>query len=118
MDLLQILKDLQAQLANVEALVAVEKQASYDAGFAAGVASVTGNDKVYSQAEFDAKLAEAVSPLQAELAVVKAEVEGLKAEVLKASELVAKYAAFIDGEIADQAVDSQRIEAFKASLGV
>lgn len=118
MDLLQFLKDLQAQILAAEALLASEKQAAYDAGFAAGVGSVTGGDKIYSQAEFDAKLAEIVLPIQEELSVVKAEVEVLKAEVMKASELVAKYDAALMAEIEDSKVDSTRLEAFKASLGV
>lgn len=111
MDLVQLLKDLATKLAEVEALLAAEKQASYDAGFAAGVQSASGNDKVYSQAEFDAKLAEALSP-------VLAQVEELKAQVQKASELVAKYDAAIQAEIEDVAKDTQRLEAFKAELGL
>jgi hypothetical protein len=85
-----------------------ELQAKYDEGFAAG-ALAAGIDKIYSQAELDQKIAEAVAAQQVEL-------DAVKADVLVLKEKVDKYSAFIDGEIADQAVDSARIEAFKASL--
>lgn len=111
MDLLQTLKDLLLKLQDGEALLAAEKQASYDAGFAAGVTSVSGGDKIYSQAEFDAKMAESLAPVLVQIEQLKAEVEALKA-------LVAKYDAVVVAEIEDAKVDSTRLEAFKASLGV
>jgi hypothetical protein len=111
MELVQLFQELLAKLADARAALEAEKQASYDAGFAAGVQSVSGNDKVYSQAEFDAKLAEALAP-------VLAQIESLKVEVAKASELVAKYDAAIQAEIEDAKTDSSRLELFKQSLGV
>jgi hypothetical protein len=75
-----------------EAELAAVAKAKYDEGFAAGVSSVTGGDKIYSQAECDAKVVEAVAlavaPLQTELDAVKVELEALKADVAAQMEAV------------------------------
>ena len=81
MDLLKLLQDLlasisvlQAQLADVPAALEAAKKASYDEGFAAGVASVpppASSDKIYSQAELDIML----EPLKAKVAELQAQVD-------------------------------------------
>lgn len=80
----QTIADLQAKLMDAQAALDLEKKASYDLGFADGVASVPVqpiSDKIYSQAEFDAKLAEGLSTMQLELDGVKAQFEALKGSV-------------------------------------
>jgi hypothetical protein len=79
-EILVLIADLQAKLADVDAFVAAEKQASYDKGFADGVASVVvppPSDKLYSQEELDAKIQEAVLPLQAKIAELEVVVAGI-----------------------------------------
>lgn len=56
-------------------------------------------------------MAESLAPVLVQIEQLKAEVEALKA-------LVAKYDAVVVAEIEDAKVDSTRLEAFKASLGV
>ena len=53
-----LVSELQAKIEEQSASLEAEKQASYDEGFAAGAASV-GSDKIYSQAELDAAIAQA-----------------------------------------------------------
>ena len=80
----QTIADLQTKLMDAQAALEIEKKLSYDQGFADGVASVPVqevSDKIYSQAEFDAKLAEGLSALQLELEGVKAQFESLKGSV-------------------------------------
>jgi hypothetical protein len=77
--LLQTIEELKSKAQDAESLVVVEKQASYDAGFAAGLASVA--EKIYTQADLDGAVALAVEPLTAELILIKGEFETLKMEV-------------------------------------
>lgn len=83
------------KLTELLAMIESEKQAAYDEGYAAGV-STQGSDKLYSQAELDAKIQDAILPLQEEINVLKSQivdVEVVKSEAkaeLKA-ELLAKY---------------------------
>lgn len=80
----QTIADLQAKLMDAQAALDLEKKASYEKGFADGVASVPVqpiSDKIYSQAEFDAKLSEGLAALQMELDGVKAQFESLKGSV-------------------------------------
>lgn len=90
MDLLKILQDLvatinvlQAQLADVPAALEAAKKLSYDEGFAAGVASVPPpvSDKIFSQEELDAKLAEAIEPLEKKIVELQVVVDGIDALV-------------------------------------
>lgn len=106
MDLITLLNNLvasiatlQLQLADAQAALDAEKKASYDKGFADGVASVNpSSDKIYSQAELDAKLAEALLPLQLKIEELEKKVTELeiaqdaKVNAFKA-ELLAKYEA-------------------------
>lgn len=104
----QAIVDLQAKLAEAQAALEVEKKTSFDAGFAAGVASVSpGNDKVFSQAELEAAVAQAkaelqlvvdgllaeIAPLKDQLAQIPALIEAGKVEAVLAlkAELKAKY---------------------------
>ena len=66
MDLLKQLQDLIALVASFPDQLVAEKKASYDEGFAAGAAAA-GIDKIYSQADLDAKVAEAVAAKEEEL---------------------------------------------------
>lgn len=54
----------QLSLVGADQQLADELKASYDAGYAAGLAAASGSDKIYSQLEVDAKIAEAIAPLQ------------------------------------------------------
>ena len=108
MDIIALLNQLSATIASmqaalVDAQLAAESIAkeNYDKGFAEGVASVIPNvDKIYSQAELDQKISEALVPvneqvaaLSVELQSVKDSIEGLKAEAIAAlkAELKLKY---------------------------
>ena len=111
MDLLKVLQDmianiqaLQTALADAEVAVAVEKQKSYDEGFAAGVASVPVDDGAtpFSQADLDAAVSAAVEPLNAQIADLSAQLQaaqnGLPAQIADAvaalkMDLLAKYEA-------------------------
>lgn len=78
MDLVSLLNGLVAQLADAQKAADNLAKAKYDEGFAAGVASVPANDKIYSQAEVDSMLAVAVGGIQAQLSAVSAELQALK----------------------------------------
>lgn len=84
------------KLVELLALIESEKQAAYDEGYAKGMADASGSDKLYSQAELDAKIQDAILPLQEQINVLNSQVvdvEAVKAEAkaeLKA-ELKAKY---------------------------
>jgi hypothetical protein len=94
MDLLKMLQDLvaklselQAQLADVPAALEAAKKLSYDEGFVAGVASVpvvVPGDKIFSQAELDAKIAEVVAPLEKKVSDLELVVAGMDQKVLDA----------------------------------
>jgi DNA repair exonuclease SbcCD ATPase subunit len=78
------LAELTLKLADTESAVTEAKKASYDQGFADGVASVPatgGEDKLYTQAELDAKLAEAVSTSEAKVAELAEKVSALEAQI-------------------------------------
>lgn len=89
MDIIAMLQDLvakmsalQASLVDAQASLEVEKKASYDEGFAAGVASVpvvTGGG--FTQEQVDAAVSAAIAPIQAELDGVKEELEAVKASL-------------------------------------
>lgn len=109
MDLVKLLNDLvaniaalQSQLADAQASAQALADAKYKEGFDAGVASVQipVSDKVYSQIELDAKIAEALLPLQTQIADLQAKVDAIpsalesaKVEAVAAfkAELVVKY---------------------------
>lgn len=78
--LLSQLSALQAQLADAEAALAAEKKAAYDLGFSEGVASMQ-SDKIYSEADLQAKLAEAVLPLQVKIQELEAALVGIDEKV-------------------------------------
>lgn len=105
MDLLKLLQDLVAQLAALQAQLsdvpkALEdaKKLSYDEGFKAGVASVPVpvSDKIYSQAELDKAVADAVAPMQVQIEDLKAQVATIDQKVLAGmaqmkADLLVKY---------------------------
>lgn len=102
--LLASLAALQQEVVDAQALV----DQAYQKGFADGVASVVvppASDKIYSEEELQAKVAEAVAPLQKkieELEVVVAGVDQKIADALAAfkAELLAKYNEFQVAETA------------------
>lgn len=126
MDIIALLNDLMAKMAALQSALAdagaaadqIAKESydkgysvGLDKGFADGVASVPSgpppSDKIFSQEEFDAKLAEALQPIKAELEGVKADLESVKAsfEQEKANvvaavkaDLLAKYQEMIAQE--------------------
>ena len=82
-------QDRVIELEALKSTIAAELQEQYDAGFSAGAASV-GSDAIYTEEQLQAKISEAVLPLQAQIeefpnqiqtAVEQAKVE-LKAELL------------------------------------
>ena len=91
--LVGLLSELQAKLSQAEqALVEATKKA-YDEGFAAGVASVpVGSDKIYSQEELEAKIAEAVEPIQKKVSELQTIVNNM--EELTATKVAEAMAAF------------------------
>ena len=134
--ILEAIEGLKSQIITLqeeaEAKLAQVAKEEFDKGFAAGVASVTGNgDKIYSQAELDAKVSEevmkAVEPVAAELEASKSQIMALTAELeaLKAglpvqleeakkaikAEILAKYQA-------QQAAESEAEKALEAELSV
>lgn len=84
-----------------------EIKAEKAASFAEGAASV-GSDKIYSQADLDAKVAEAVAAKEEELQKKISDLESLLASE---KELSAKYLAAIKAEIEDEKQDTARLEA-------
>lgn len=92
--LLQTIESLKAQAADAAALVEVEKKASYEKGFADGVASVPVSDKLYNQAEVDAMIASATEPLQMK-------VTDLEAGMAELSEQLKVMAESVDAKVAE-----------------
>lgn len=84
MDLLAMLQGLMAQLQDAAVALEAAKKASYDEGFAAGVASMGAGDKIYTQAELDAKIQEATLPLQEKIASLEAMLAGVDAKIADA----------------------------------
>jgi len=105
MDLLKMLSDLSEAITAMQAQIAAADEvakAKYDEGFAAGVKSMQAphSDKIYSQAELDAKVEEVVAPLIEQIEALKKDIEAAKAEVQPKideailafkAELLAKY---------------------------
>lgn len=88
MSLLDLLNGLVAQLADAQAAADALAKAKYDEGFAAGVASVqTG----FTQADIDAAVKAAVDPLNAQVALLQASVDGIPAQ-LEAAKVAVKSA--------------------------
>ena len=123
MELLALLNDLIAKLADAQAALEAEKKLSYDAGFAAGVASMQVNsEKVYSQAELDAAVVVAVEkailPYQNEVELFRVQLEDLKANLeakVQAAVLVFKAELLAKYEAA-QAAEAGAEEGFKELL--
>ncbi len=107
--------ELQAQAQDAQVLLDIEVKKAFDAGFAAGVASVA--DKVYTQAELDAAVVAAVTPVQAELEVVKAELEALKVDVdVKITEAVASAVSALKAQL-KAAYDAQQVAETEGETG-
>lgn len=91
--------ELQQKLADAQAAADELAKAKFDEGFAAGVASVNvGSDKIYSQVELDAKIAEVVAPLDAKIVELQVKVDEIPSLIESAkidlkSELLEKFKA-------------------------
>lgn len=127
MDLLALLQGLvaqlaalQTQLADVPAALEAAKKLSYDEGFAAGVASVPvvlPSDKIYSQDELDAKIQEALQPVQAELDSVKAQMVDMQVQIdQKIADAIAAFKADLLAKYQDQQVVEAQSETGFADL--
>ena len=122
MDLLQLLQglmgsiaELQAKLQDAESQLAIEKKASYDAGFADGVASVVVDpEKKFSQADLDKAVSDAVLPLQDQVAALQAQVDGLPS--LVAEEVAKVKASLLASYEAQQVVENDSETGFKDLL--
>lgn len=84
------------KLVELLALIESEKQAACDEGYASGMAASSGSDKLYSQAELDAKIQDAILPLQEEINILKSQSIDVEAVIFEAkselkAELLAKY---------------------------
>lgn len=96
--------ELQQKLADAQAAADELAKAKFDEGFAAGVASVNvGSDKIYSQVELDAKIAEVVAPLDAKIVELQVKVDEIPSLIESAkidlkSELLEKFKAAQDAE--------------------
>lgn len=101
---------LQSQLADTETAIAEAKKAAYDEGFAAGVASVPAGDKLYSQEELDAAIAQAKVELEAINGDLMVQLDGVKAQVVALEATVADLTASIETKV------SEAMAAFKADL--
>jgi ribosomal protein L18E len=82
MDIVALLNELIAKLQDAQAAIAVEKKASYDEGFAAGVASVPvvvvpGDVTPFGQADIDAAVSAALLATKAAIKAKLDEVEAL-----------------------------------------
>lgn len=91
-------QEIKDKIDALEAEHAVENQAKYDEGYAAGVKSVAEGEKIYSQAELDAKvlpLEEKVALLQAQVDAFSVAIETAKIEAIESfkAELRAHYEA-------------------------
>lgn len=96
--LVSLINELQAKLVDAEAAVAESAKVAYDKGFADGVASVPPpvSDKIFSQAEVDQMLADAVLPLQKKIEDLELVVAGVDQKIaegvaLVKADLLAKY---------------------------
>lgn len=109
---------LQAQLVDAQASADALAKAKYDEGFAAGVASVGGSDKIYSQAELDAKIAEAVLPLNEKVASLEAKIVEIEAGIeVKVKDAVAVFKAELLAKYeAQQVAESEGETGFKNLL--
>lgn len=96
--------ELQQKLADAQAAADELAKAKFDEGFAAGVASVNvGSDKIYSQVDLDAKIAEVVAPLDAKIVELQVKVDEIPSLIESAkidlkSELLEKFKAAQDAE--------------------
>ena len=104
-DLVQLLMTLKAtidglqqQLTDAQAALDVAVKASYDKGFADGVASVQvpPTDKIYTQADLDNAVKLAVDPLMAKISDLEAVVAGID---VKISDAVNAKIAEIKGKL-------------------
>lgn len=89
-DFASALEALKQQLADAQAALDQAKKASYDQGFADGVASVVPSDKVFSQAEVDAMKAGFQSMI-----------DGLNGQIDALNKQVMALQASIDQAVAD-----------------
>lgn len=106
-ELFNLISSLQAQLADAQAALVAEKQASYEQGFAAGQAA-SGGDKIYSQAEVDAMLL----PLNEQIAALQAQVAGVPDQIAAAvAQAKAELKEQIKGLLAAQQASESASEA-------
>ena len=117
------LAELTHKLADTEAAIAEAKKVAYDQGFADGVASVPvpgGDEKIYSQVELDAKIAEAVATSEAKVVELEAKVAELEAKVgeidAKVAEALAAFKAELKAKLAEQQASVSESEAAFGSL--
>ena len=101
----ETIDSLQAKLVDAQASLDEAVKKAYDEGFAAGVASVPVNDKVYSQAEVDAKIAEAVQALNEKVLMLEDQVKMLQEGQDKAvAEALAAFKADLKAKYEEQQV--------------
>lgn len=74
---------MQAQAVDAAAALEAAEKVGFDKGFVAGVASV-GGDKIYSQAEMDAKILEIASSFKEKVAMLEAQIAENDAKMAQA----------------------------------
>lgn len=76
------IQGLQQALVDAQAAVELVRKEAYDKGFADGVASVpVSGDKIYSQADLDKAVADAVGPLNEKIVALQAQVDGIPGQI-------------------------------------
>lgn len=96
------MEELLALIDGLKAKAEAEIKLAYDKGFADGVAS-TGSDKIFSQADLDLKIQEAVSPL-------KSEIEALQLQVVQVDQRVSDAIAAFKVELLAKVKEVDAIE--------
>ena len=118
--LLGLVEDVKVEAAALEAALPAELKAARDAGFAEGVAQ-TGVDKIYNQAELDAKIEEATAALKLQLDESALKISELEAKVGEIDAKVAEAVAAMKADLlaqyeAQQVAESSSETGFAALL--
>lgn len=110
----EVLAGLIEQITALKVVLEAEVKAAHDAGFAEGVASVSVGEKIYSQEELDALIA----PLQAKIEELTITVSAMQVEFeAKVAEAVAKVKAdLLAAYESEQASESAAESVFKELL--
>ena len=118
LNLKSAVESAQLSLVGADQQLADELKASYDAGYAAGLAAASGSDKIYSQVEVDAKIAEAIAPLQFQINDLSMKLDAAVADkdASVAQAILNLKSSLLSQLEAEQATEFSLIESFKGLL--